>query len=300
MAVGGHTHTHRPLSRLAPSVTFVVALVASMAGLAYAMRDLPVGTSYAVWVGIGATLTVAYAMATGTEVLVSRLFWGLGYHVPETHLATLRSEDLRIDDEARIDPCGPVRGPGGARGRLPPALDGAAGPFVAGAPSATFNDRLIFLTAADVMPALEMRVPKPPTVATGENGSFLAYELHVTSFTGQPVAVKRIDVAICAAVQPIAAAASWAVRVLDGIWTTRKEAPCAARASCTRAALAGGTTMVVDFCLPGTWPVCGAASLPAVSSQQRWPLCYIFCWAIAYMIPIASMIRYCGICGLRW
>ena len=48
---------------------------------------------------------------------------------------------------------------------------------------------------ASLPPALEMRVPKPPTVATGENGSFLAYELHVTSFTGQPVAVKRIDVA---------------------------------------------------------------------------------------------------------
>jgi quaternary ammonium compound-resistance protein SugE len=38
-----------------------------MAGLAFAMRDLPVGTSYAVWVGIGAVLTVAYAMATGAE-----------------------------------------------------------------------------------------------------------------------------------------------------------------------------------------------------------------------------------------
>ena len=33
----------------------------------YAMRDLPVGTAYAVWVGIGASLTVAYAMATGAE-----------------------------------------------------------------------------------------------------------------------------------------------------------------------------------------------------------------------------------------
>jgi quaternary ammonium compound-resistance protein SugE len=55
------------LSRLVPSVVFVVALVLSMAGLAFAMRDLPVGTSYAVWVGIGAVLTVAYAMATGTE-----------------------------------------------------------------------------------------------------------------------------------------------------------------------------------------------------------------------------------------
>jgi quaternary ammonium compound-resistance protein SugE len=31
------------------------------------MRDLPVGTAYAVWVGIGAALTSGYAMATGTE-----------------------------------------------------------------------------------------------------------------------------------------------------------------------------------------------------------------------------------------
>ncbi|UQU61236.1 SMR family transporter [Couchioplanes caeruleus] len=54
-------------SRLVPSVVFVVALVASMAGLAYAMRDLPVGTAYAVWVGIGAVLTVGYAMSTGQE-----------------------------------------------------------------------------------------------------------------------------------------------------------------------------------------------------------------------------------------
>lgn len=54
-------------TRLAPSLVFVVALVLSMAGLAYAMRELPVGTSYAVWVGIGASITVVYAMVTGTE-----------------------------------------------------------------------------------------------------------------------------------------------------------------------------------------------------------------------------------------
>lgn len=54
-------------SKLSPSIVFAVALVASMAGLAYAMRDLPVGTAYAVWVGIGAVLTVVYAMATGGE-----------------------------------------------------------------------------------------------------------------------------------------------------------------------------------------------------------------------------------------
>jgi quaternary ammonium compound-resistance protein SugE len=54
-------------TRLAPTAVFAVALVASMGGLAYAMRDLPVGTAYAVWVGIGAALTAGYAMATGTE-----------------------------------------------------------------------------------------------------------------------------------------------------------------------------------------------------------------------------------------
>lgn len=54
-------------SRLTPTLVFVVALVLSMAGLAYALRTLPVGTSYAVWVGIGAALTVGYAMVTGTE-----------------------------------------------------------------------------------------------------------------------------------------------------------------------------------------------------------------------------------------
>lgn len=55
------------ISKLSPSIVFAVALIASMAGLAYAMRDLPVGTAYAVWVGIGAVLTVVYAMATGDE-----------------------------------------------------------------------------------------------------------------------------------------------------------------------------------------------------------------------------------------
>lgn len=44
------------------------------------------------------------AMATGTEVVVARLFWALGYNVPETHLATLRPEELTIGEEARTTP----------------------------------------------------------------------------------------------------------------------------------------------------------------------------------------------------
>ncbi|MCR8896446.1 MULTISPECIES: DMT family transporter [Gordonia] len=54
-------------SKMVPSVVFFVALAASMGGLAFAMRDLPVGTAYAVWVGIGAVLTVIFAMATGEQ-----------------------------------------------------------------------------------------------------------------------------------------------------------------------------------------------------------------------------------------
>jgi quaternary ammonium compound-resistance protein SugE len=55
------------LSRPAPTVVFAVALALSMAGLGYAMRTLPAGTAYAVWVAVGAGLTVAYGMATGAE-----------------------------------------------------------------------------------------------------------------------------------------------------------------------------------------------------------------------------------------
>ena len=54
-------------SRLTPSLVFLVGLVLSMAGLAYAMRTLPIGTAYAVWVGIGASLTVVFGMASGDE-----------------------------------------------------------------------------------------------------------------------------------------------------------------------------------------------------------------------------------------
>lgn len=43
-------------------------------------------------------------------------------------------------------------------------------------------------------PLLELRVPKPPTVATAENGSFLAYELHVTNFAPQTMTLRRIEV----------------------------------------------------------------------------------------------------------
>ena len=49
-------------TRLAPSIVFVVALMLSMIGLSWALRDIPVGTGYAVWVGVGAVGTAAVGM----------------------------------------------------------------------------------------------------------------------------------------------------------------------------------------------------------------------------------------------
>lgn len=45
-----------------PSVVFGLGLALSMAGLSFALRTVPVGTGYAVWVGIGAALTTTYAV----------------------------------------------------------------------------------------------------------------------------------------------------------------------------------------------------------------------------------------------
>lgn len=49
-------------SRLWPSVGFVLTLGASMWLLALAVRSIPLGTAYAVWVGIGATGTFLVAV----------------------------------------------------------------------------------------------------------------------------------------------------------------------------------------------------------------------------------------------
>ncbi|NKX92349.1 multidrug efflux SMR transporter [Sanguibacter hominis ATCC BAA-789] len=54
-------------SRLWPSVTFVVLLALSMGGLAIALRTLPVGVAYAVWTGVGASLTAIVAVALFDE-----------------------------------------------------------------------------------------------------------------------------------------------------------------------------------------------------------------------------------------
>ncbi len=61
-------------TRLVPSMLTVAAMVGSVVLLAMAMKSLPVGTSYAVWVGIGAVGTAILGMALfGEPVNAARL-----------------------------------------------------------------------------------------------------------------------------------------------------------------------------------------------------------------------------------
>lgn len=54
-------------TRLWPSVATIAAMLVSMVLLALAMRTLPMGTAYAVWVGIGAVGTVIFGIALWSE-----------------------------------------------------------------------------------------------------------------------------------------------------------------------------------------------------------------------------------------
>jgi quaternary ammonium compound-resistance protein SugE len=61
-------------SRPIPIVTFLVSLALSMAGLAYALRTVPVGAGYVVWVGIGAVGTALVGIvALGEPATLPRL-----------------------------------------------------------------------------------------------------------------------------------------------------------------------------------------------------------------------------------
>lgn len=61
-------------SRPVPTAIFGVALALSMAGLGFALRTIPVGTGYAVWVGIGAVGTAVVGMvALGESAALPRI-----------------------------------------------------------------------------------------------------------------------------------------------------------------------------------------------------------------------------------
>lgn len=61
-------------TRLVPSIVFLVTLALSMAGLSWALREIPVGTGYAVWVGTGAVGTALVGMlALGESTSLPRI-----------------------------------------------------------------------------------------------------------------------------------------------------------------------------------------------------------------------------------
>ena len=61
-------------SKLGPTVVFLAALIISMVLLAVALKDLPVGTGYAVWTGIGAVgAAVAGMVWLGDAAVAARI-----------------------------------------------------------------------------------------------------------------------------------------------------------------------------------------------------------------------------------
>ena len=56
-------HRSKGFRRPVPSLVFLVSVIASTGGLAFAMQTIPTGTAYAVWGGIGALGTVIVGIA---------------------------------------------------------------------------------------------------------------------------------------------------------------------------------------------------------------------------------------------
>jgi quaternary ammonium compound-resistance protein SugE len=71
----GLKHT-QGFTRLVPSIFTVAAMVVSMVMLAISLRTLPIGTAYAVWVGIGAAgAALAGMFLFGEGASAPRLFF---------------------------------------------------------------------------------------------------------------------------------------------------------------------------------------------------------------------------------
>ncbi|MFY9292355.1 MAG: quaternary ammonium compound efflux SMR transporter SugE [Methylorubrum rhodinum] len=61
-------------TRLWPSLVTVAAMAVSLAGLAWAMRTLPLGTAYTVWTGVGAVGAFVVGIAVlGEEMSAMRV-----------------------------------------------------------------------------------------------------------------------------------------------------------------------------------------------------------------------------------
>jgi quaternary ammonium compound-resistance protein SugE len=115
------------LSRPSATVLFVAAFALSMVGLGRAARHIPIGTAYAVWTGLGAALTVGYAVSTGEEsASVLKLLFiagiiaavaGLKVVGGESAGSVTVSEEKASDEKAADRPLRSQLPVGGVRGR---------------------------------------------------------------------------------------------------------------------------------------------------------------------------------------
>src|SRR5689334_25058937 len=99
-------------------ILFAVAATVSMTGLSLAMKRIPVGTAYAVWVGIGAALTVAWAMITGEEAVSAwKIVFLTGIIACVIGLKFLRSKEKSVEVPLLV----------GGSGAVPELKPGAVG-----------------------------------------------------------------------------------------------------------------------------------------------------------------------------
>lgn len=84
-------------TKLGPTVLFAVSYIVSMWGLSWAMKFLPTSVAYSVWVGIGASLAVAYSMLTGAEPATFwRIFFLLGIIAAIAGLKAVSGRDTPV------------------------------------------------------------------------------------------------------------------------------------------------------------------------------------------------------------
>lgn len=95
-------------------------------------------------------------------------------------------------------------------------------------------------------PALELRVPKAPTVGQSVDGSFIAYELHVTNFGAQPVTLRAVEVLSTHAIRRVLHA------VTDSILVQSLARPGVQVPAAERPRIAGGSRGVVFVWMPVT------------------------------------------------
>ena len=119
---------------------------------------------------------------------------------------------------------------------------------------AWFAPCALYAQGAILPPPLELRVPKPPTVAAAEGGAFLAYELHVSNFSAQILTLKRVEVLTTDATPELLLSLS------DSLLLRSLSRPGMTGPPAERPKLGGGTRAVIYLWVP----VGGGAAPPAL------------------------------------